>query len=126
MLCHISNDSIKGDGVPIFVFQEADGISFSGIGSEGEHLFIRMIRRLDGRKEVCIDVHLNDGSSYSSYEEVAAPSRRQQEQQPSTQNCTWIAPGVKITCAEPMRRWRILYNGMLRLTTHFIYCLKGN
>ena len=94
--------------------QSIDAVYFNGMDKDGTCFVLRLGRRHNRRAEIWLSIRLSDGSFYQS---PAHPDTVVY----NTDGMTFSAAGLKMECVEPMRRWRVSYNGLLR----FVICHRN-
>nr|XP_034193199.1 uncharacterized protein LOC117610209 isoform X3 [Osmia lignaria]XP_034193200.1 uncharacterized protein LOC117610209 isoform X3 [Osmia lignaria] len=84
-----------------------NSVLFYGTDQKGNSLFVKFSHRKFKLTEVSLQLSTSDGQLYvlPDYPDTTLVSSLNQE---------WIAGGLKIEFLEFQKRWRIVYNGMLR------------
>lgn len=87
--------------------EEVDSMTIRGTDHKGNAIYLRVIRKRHNITEVWLHVQLDDGSVYLLPEH---PDTTLQ----GDNRMSWSGGGLKFKMCEPMRTWRITFNGLLR------------
>ncbi|CAL1300185.1 unnamed protein product, partial [Larinioides sclopetarius] len=88
--------------------EAADEITFYGVNSKSECLFVRIARGCNQQADAWVYLRLENGKTYYLMDTKGF-------QQPLERNCPSFSCGkLQMHYLYPMRRWRIFYNGMLK------------
>lgn len=87
--------------------KEVDSIAMCGTDHKGNAVYLRITRKQHSVTEVWLYVQLDDGSVYQLPGHPDTTMR-------SNNRSSWSGGGLKFQMCEPMRKWRITFNGLLR------------
>ena len=90
-----------------FCFQSIDTLYFTGMNKDGVYLITHLGRRSGRRAEVWLSLLLPDDRFYQLPIHPATTVY-------NVGDNSYSAAGLKMECLEPMKRWKISYNGLLR------------
>ncbi|XP_076349027.1 uncharacterized protein LOC143246347 isoform X3 [Tachypleus tridentatus] len=88
-----------------------DEIFFFGVNSAGDCIVLRVIRRKGDEAEV--QLHLKHAETNTLYQLPIHPETSVLYREKDV----FVAAGIRIKCLNPLRKWRISYNGLLRKIT---------
>ncbi|XP_054932433.1 uncharacterized protein [Dermacentor andersoni] len=86
-----------------------DEILFFGVNTDGDRLAVSVSRLRSHVAQLWLDLHTRDGRRYSLPADVTLDR--------SAGSC-FSAAGLRLQCLAPNRRWRVAFNGMLRMQPH--------
>ncbi|XP_070387392.1 uncharacterized protein [Dermacentor albipictus] len=86
-----------------------DEILFYGVNTDGDRLAVSVSRLRNHVAQLWLDLHTRDGRRYSLPAGVTLDR--------SAGSC-FSAAGLRLQCLAPNRRWRVAFNGMLRMKPH--------
>ncbi|XP_076349030.1 uncharacterized protein LOC143246348 isoform X3 [Tachypleus tridentatus] len=89
----------------------SDEIFFFGVNSAGDCIVLRVIRRRGDEAEV--QLHLKHAETSTLYQLPIHPETNVLYREKDV----FVAAGIRIKCLNPLRKWRISYNGLLRKIT---------
>lgn len=103
---------------PFVTDRHEDEMSVCGVDSEGRVVVIRAARHSHRRASLLVCITDKDGTVYT------LPN------QPDTSQVNvdgegWGGAGLTLTCVDPMRLWRVKFNGLLRRGTKEEYITEG-
>lgn len=91
--------------------QANDAIAFQGTNSSGSQLLVRFGRRKNGEAEIWLVLRIVDKTTgittvlvHPEFPKTTVYGNKNE----------WDAGGLHCECREPMRRWRISYNGWMK------------
>ncbi|KAK2148271.1 hypothetical protein LSH36_506g02049 [Paralvinella palmiformis] len=94
-----------------------DCVYFSGMNKDGMYLITHLCRRQGRKAEIWLSMLLPDGRFYQSPIHPATMVY-------NVDDSSFFAAGLKMECLEPMKRWKVSYNGLLR-TLEAIQAMAG-
>jgi len=90
--------------------QAIDSMYFNGFDSKGTFVIFRIARRHRRMAEIWLSVNIPGVGFFQS---PIHPDTNVY----NVDGETFSAGGIKFECLEPMRRWKVTYNGLVRLLT---------
>ncbi|GAB6020283.1 hypothetical protein CHUAL_002999 [Chamberlinius hualienensis] len=87
-----------------------DGVDFYGVHGSGVALRLRLMKRPQNKGDVWLHLRSADGITYQF------PHQPDSTLRVTTNDRGFYAGGLLIEVLEPLRVWRIVYNGFLRMT----------
>lgn len=88
-------------------FQAIDCMYFSGLDSKGSFVILRIARRHGRKAEIWLSINVPGVGFFQS---PIHPDTNLY----NVDSDAFNAGGLKFECIEPMQRWRITFNGLLR------------
>ncbi|XP_022239549.1 uncharacterized protein LOC111085413 [Limulus polyphemus] len=85
-----------------------DEIFFCGVNSVGDAIVLRITRR--GTPQEGVQLHLKHAQKNELYQLPLHPDTNVVKREKDV----FVAAGIRIKCLNPLRNWRISYNGLLR------------
>ncbi|XP_067001276.2 rifampicin phosphotransferase [Anabrus simplex] len=91
--------------------ESMDSMSIFGTDSKGNYVHLKICRMQHRVSEVWLHLCLEDGTVYQFPDHPHTIIH-------NNFNKSWNAAGLKLQMCEPLRRWRITFNGLLRRDIH--------
>ncbi|KAK8385002.1 hypothetical protein O3P69_014516 [Scylla paramamosain] len=103
---------------PFVTDRHEDVMSVCGVDSEGRAVVIRAARLSRRRASLFVSVTDKDGTVYTL-------PNQPDTSQVNVEGDGWGGAGLTLTCVDPMRLWRVKFNGLLRRGTREEYITEG-
>lgn len=90
-----------------FCLKAIDCMYFNGLNAKGDYFLLRIARRQNREAEIWLYINVKDIGFFQS---PVHPDTTLYNANPDS----FDAGGLRFECVEPMRKWKVTFNGMLR------------